>query len=76
MELPASPEALEAEPHDLVCETEERDDCAVLDLSFKTLVDFGAGWLLLFPFEPEDEVTAQLRGILEEPLPPAAGREG
>ena len=33
-------------PHDLVCDTEEREDCAVDDLSLRTRVDFaveGAG---------------------------------
>jgi hypothetical protein len=34
-------ETPDAVPQDRVCETEEREDAAVEDLSFKTRVDFG-----------------------------------
>lgn len=36
-----TPDALDAEPQDLACETWERDDCAVEDLSLRTRVDLG-----------------------------------
>jgi hypothetical protein len=64
----------DAVPHERVCETEERDDCAVDDLSFRTRVDF----VLVFVFVEGgvEEVTAQLSGIDEEDEPLAAGKEG
>ena len=65
----------DAVPHERVCETEERDDCAVLDFSFSTRVDF----VFVFVFveaEGVEEVTAQFNGIEEDEEPLAAGREG
>lgn len=64
----------EAEPQDRVWETDERDDWAVLDLSFRTRFDLTPPPLLLPP--PPDELTAQLRGIELPLLPLAAGSEG
>jgi hypothetical protein len=65
----------DAVPHERVCETEERDDCAVLDFSFRTRVDF----VFVFVFagaEGAEEVTAQFNGIEEDEESLAAGREG
>lgn len=64
----------DAVPHERVCETEERDDCAVDDLSLRTRVDF----VFVFVVEVEGvgEVTAQLSGIDEDDEPLAAGKEG
>ena len=66
----------DAVPQDRVWETEERDDCAVLDFSFKTLVDFVLVGVLVFEEDELAVVTAQFSGIAEEELPLAAGREG
>lgn len=52
-------EALDAVPHDRVCETDERDDAAVEDLSFRTRVDFGPPDCVV----DELEAVAQLRGM-------------
>lgn len=67
----------EAVPHERVCETEERDDCAVDDLSFRTRVDFVFVFVfVVLELEGVTEVTAQLSGIEEEDEPLAAGNEG
>lgn len=66
----------DAVPQDRVWETEERDDCAVLDFSFSTRVDFVFVFVLVFEEEELAVVTAQFKGIAEEELPLAAGREG
>jgi hypothetical protein len=66
----------EAVPQLLVCETDERLDCAVLDFNFNTRVDFV---FVVAEVDEEDglaEVTAQFSGIEEDELPLAAGREG
>ncbi len=67
----------EAVPHDLVCETDERLDCAVDDLSLRTRVDFVFVFEFVLELEPEGvaEETAQLRGIEDEDEP-LAGKEG
>jgi len=62
-------------PQERVCETEERDDCAVDDLSFRTRVDL----VLVGVFVEEDgveDVTAQFSGMVEDEEPLAAGSEG
>ena len=64
----------DAVPHNRVCETEERDDCAVEDLSFKTRVDLVL--VGVFVEADGDVVTAQFSGMVEEEEPLAAGSEG
>ena len=65
----------EAVPHDLVCETDERLDCAVDDLSLRTRVDFVFVFVFVLELEGVAVVTAQLRGIEDEDEP-LAGKEG
>jgi hypothetical protein len=64
-------ETLDAVPQDLVCETEERDDAAVEDFSFKTRLDLAPpDWVV-----EEEEAVAQPRGM--EPLGTLGpGRDG
>jgi hypothetical protein len=62
---PEALDALDAVPQDRFCETEEREDAAVDDLSFNTRVDFGP-FACLVVDEEDDEVVAHPRGI--EPL--------
>lgn len=62
----------EAEPHDRVCETDERLDWAVDDFSFRTRLVFGFG----ADEDDELEVTAQFNGIEELLLLLAAGSDG
>ena len=65
----------DAVPHERVCETEEREDCAVDDLSFSTRVDL----VLVFVFVEVDgveDVTAQFSGMVDEEEPLAAGNDG
>jgi len=62
----------DAEPHDRVCETVDRLDCAVLDFNFKTRLLLTVPPLLPLP----EELTAQFNGIELPLLPLAAGREG
>lgn len=47
----------------------------MLDFNFKTLVLFAAPPLLPDP-DPDEELTAQFRGIELPPLPLVAGSEG
>ena len=63
-------ESLDAVPHERVCETDDRDDAAVEDLSFSTRLVFGAPDFVL-----EEELCAQPRGI--DPFETEGpGREG
>lgn len=65
-------EAADAVPHERVCETDDRDDAAVEDLSFKTRLVFAAPDCVV---DEEDEACAQPRGI--DPLGILGpGREG
>lgn len=64
--------AVDAVPQDRVCETEEREDCAVELLSFRTRVDFGPE---AFVADEEAEVVSQPRGRVPE-VTDEAGREG
>jgi hypothetical protein len=66
----------DAVPQDRVWDTEERDDCAVLDFSFSTRVDFVFVGVVVFEEDELAVVTAQFKGIDEDELPLAAGREG
>lgn len=64
--------AEDAVPHERVCETEERDDAAVEDLSFRTRLDFEMFDCVV---DEEDGRCAHPRGI--EPLGTLGpGREG
>jgi hypothetical protein len=65
-------EAEDAVPHERVCETDDREDAAVDDLSFRTRFDFAAPDCVV---DEEDEACAQPRGI--EPLGTLGpGRDG
>lgn len=48
----------------------------MLDFNFRTLVLFGALLLLVPETGAADVVTAQFRGIVDSPLPLAAGNDG
>ena len=71
----ADEETPEAVPQDRVCETWERDDCAVDDFNFKTF-DFLAPETGAGAAEDEEDVTAQLRGMEPADVLVPAGREG
>lgn len=63
--------ALDAVPHERVCETDDRDDAAVDDLSFRTRLVFA----VLDCVEVEEDACAQPRGI--DPLDTLGpGRDG
>ncbi len=51
-------DTLDAVPHERVCETDERDEAAVEDLSFRTRLDFAA-----LDCVDKEEVCAQFRGM-------------
>lgn len=74
---PGKPFAVEAEaePHEALRDADEREDCAVEDLSFRTREAlFGAAVAVL---EGVEEVTwAQPRGRVEPLRPPGLGRDG
>jgi hypothetical protein len=53
----------DAVPQLRVCDTDERDDCAVEFLSFSTRVDFGA--VLAFVADPDDVALAHPPGNAE-----------